>query len=253
MRLTFCIQMISATLISALLAFQPTPAFKTPTALMSFAASQSTDQMGEQTKSLPLAQVLEKFRPIPVFVICDAKGNPIFARKNTEKVIALFFNIEEANGLLPGIQKESGIAGAKVFVASFADFFGKAGYRYELFGSEFEKDFALSIIKKTKPDEKTFSGVPVFFLIEPNGNYLTIFENNSNQVPIFFSSLSAEMLRKEAGKISNSLNKLTIKATSFESIVELLLTKSRSQTSSFKFMAHPESMRNAADILKRKN
>ncbi len=246
--------MISSTLVSLLLASHL--GLSQPANLESlslFAPMVVAESENYTDATLSLAQILEKLRSIPVFVICDPKGNPIIAKQGTDKVMPLYFNIEEAEAILPGIQKTSGITAAKIFVASYADFYGKAGYKFELNGSEFEKEFALSLIKKVTPSETIFKGVPVFFLVEPNGNYLTIFENNSNQVPIFFSSISAENLRREAGKISNSLNKLTIKATSLQSVLEQFSSKPNQQMGSFKFMPHPDSLRNAAEILSRKN
>jgi len=201
---------------------------------------------------MSLAILLDRIRPIPVFVVADAKGNPIFATQQNLKVIPLFFNIEEARGFLPGLIKSSGVNNLKIFVASLADFYGKSGYKFEYIGAEFEKSFALTLIQKSSPKETEFKGVPVFFLVEPSGNYLTVSEQNTNRVPIFFSSVDAENLKKEAGKISNSMNKLTVKATSFESIVEILVTKPAKTTMSFKFLPHPESLRKAAEILQTK-
>jgi Tic22-like family len=180
------------------------------------------------------AQVLEKCKNIPVFVITDAIGNPLAAQSPEKKtVIGIFLNKKDGESFLEKMRADNSPIVAKLLVNSvqLSDMVSQMQKNPEtLFtfipNSTAVKD-AQSLYAAQGKKPESLRGIPLFIArAEKAGgspSYLMIRNGNVEQVPIFFTKKDADALIKQyqpqlPGK------KLRVDVATLENILALFRT-----------------------------
>ncbi len=191
--------------------------------------------------AIPQEQILQKFRPIPVFTIANSNGAPLVASPPSGQagpaIAGVFINRADAQAFLENLKtKNPELAkGVQVVPISLAEVYklnqdGKGkpdalGFAYV--PSQTQVSTAVDLLKKTGQEVKQFAGTPLF--VARGGKdkgYLTIQQGNNSVIPMFFKkedlqSLLDQFKQQQPAQAAT----IEVQVLALEGLMQVLQTK----------------------------
>lgn len=206
-----------------------------------------------QGAQAPLSEmeIAQKLAAIPVFIPVGEKNAPLIANQNGKQTLGVFFGREECEGFVAqATKRQQSLGKIAIFPTVLAALVGNKAVTMAYVPLESEKAKALEILRKEKPTTKDVPGVPLFFIISPDGNYLTITRNNQPVIPLLFSWQEAEDLRKRAVADIKPAPNFTIKVTTLEQTLTAMRSRPASDTRSLAFVPQRKALEDYDKLMK---
>lgn len=191
-------------------------------------------------------QIIQKFRPVPVFTITNDQGAPLVAAQNGTQggaVAGVFITQKDAQTFLDNLKTRNPDLAktVKVVPVSLAEVYqldqasqGKAAkerLNFAYVPSQQQVDLALTLLKQSGQKVEQFNGTPLF--VARGGaekGYLTIQQGNRAVIPMFFKKEELQSLldrfKQQQPKEAASLE---IQVLNLEGLMDLLKTKNDPQ------------------------
>ncbi|MBN9502884.1 MAG: hypothetical protein BGO01_20330 [Armatimonadetes bacterium 55-13] len=212
--------------------------------MISFLLACAIGMQKSQATAPPLSpgEIAEKLKPIPVFIPVGEDNAPVTAAQKGQQTIGVFFGKEECEKFVAGLKKQPGMDKVHVFAGSFGSLATPKGTTTALIPVEAEKIKALEILKQDKADAKEFPGVPLFFVVGKDGNFLTVTQKDSTLIPLMFSWQEAEDMRKRAMGNVRDGSTFTVKVTALEQIIKAMQVQPAANTRNLVFVPNRKSI-----------
>ncbi len=195
--------------------------------------------LGQTGARLTEEQVMERLRPIPVFLALGDKGAPVTATRSGKATVGVFFRKAECEAFVAALKSKPGFSNVQTVPISLADLYANrtklAALAYQPIPQEKAK--ALSLAKADKPALKDFASVALFYVVTKKGVYVTITQNDQPRVPLFFSSEEAEAFLARAKGTPGAAD-IAMKVTTLESVLSLFLSGPAKDTAQILLVPH---------------
>lgn len=195
-------------------------------------------------------EIAQKLQAIPVFIPVGEKNAPIIANQNGKQTLGVFFGREECDGFVARAQKQQNLGKIAIYPTVLAALVGNKAVTMAYVPLETEKAKALELLRKEKPGTKDVPGVPLFFVISPDGNYLTITRNNQPVIPLMFSWQEAEDLRKRAVADIKPTPNFMLKVTTLEQTLSAMRSRPASDTRNLAFVPQRKALEDYDKLVK---
>jgi nickel transport protein len=200
-------------------------------------------QAGSTTAKLTEEQVLDRLRPIPVFLALGDGGAPVTATRDGKASIGVFFRKAECDAFVTALKSKPNFSAVSTVPISLADLFANrakmATLAYQSIPGERAK--ALALAKVDKPALKEFNSVALFYVATKKGAYVTISQGSEMRVPLFFSSEEAAAFQKRAIQASTAAD-AQLRVTTLESVMNLLQTGPAKETLQILLVPHRDAL-----------
>ena len=201
------------------------------------------------------AQVLEKLNSIPVFIIADATGNPLFGKNDTNSPQVLFFflNPDDATAHLNWIKNTNPelSQNARIIARSLTEAYqtikknqDRKDITFQITPSKSSLDSARELLPSQAKFANKLPNIPVFFATgNANGTngLLTLTIDGKQTVPYFFDLKDLQSLLNRAIQAqANVDNSTKIQVTSLYYVLDLMVDakngKPNPETERFEFV-----------------
>ncbi|MBD2152539.1 hypothetical protein H6F44_20805 [Pseudanabaena sp. FACHB-1277] len=201
------------------------------------------------------AQVLEKLNSIPVFIIADATGKPLFGKNDTNSPQVLFFflNPDDATAYLNWIKNTNPelSENARIIARSLTEAYqtikknqDRKDITFQITPSKSSLDSAREILPSQGKFANKLPNIPVFFATgNTNGTngLLTLTIDGKQTVPYFFDLKDLQSLLNKAMQAQpNVSNSTKIQVTSLYYVLDLMVDakngKPNPETERFEFV-----------------
>lgn len=195
-----------------------------------------------QSGPLSEAQVLAKLRPVPIFIPGNERGDPLTTQIEGKTILTAFLGRMEGNLYLEPIRKRAGFERARLWPTSLGDLVRDLPNSLAMVPFERQKAKALAFAQRENKDLKEFAGVPLFYLEEAKGGYVTMVEGQVTVIPLYFDANQAEALLAQLQKTEANLKEAKVKVTSLDRVLGILRTAPSSQTRPIQFVPAREAL-----------
>jgi len=198
------------------------------------------------------AQVLEKLNSVPVFIIADATGKPLFGKNDTQ-VVYFFLNPDDATAYLNWIKNTNPEPSdnARIIARSLTEAYqtikknqDRKDITFQITPSKSSLDSAREILPSQGKFANKLPNIPVFFATgntnRTNG-LLTLTIDGKQTVPYFFDLKDLQSLLNKAMQAQpNVSNSTKIQVTSLYYVLDLMVDakngKPNPETERFEFV-----------------
>jgi nickel transport protein len=195
--------------------------------------------------ALSNAQIDEKLRPVPVFVITDAQGAPLIAsvpkkgegQSGNDSVTGIFISQQDAQAFVEQLKTRNPqlAASVRVMPVSLGEIYqlsqankGKPEeVQFSYVPAPQQVQSAKTVLQQTGQQVNEFNGVPLFLARGgPENGYLTIQRNQQEVIPLFFNKEELqELVERFKQQQPNVTATIKIEVVTLESVLEALRTE----------------------------
>ncbi len=186
-------------------------------------------QVGAQNP-LSEAQILEKFASVPTFVVGNPSGSPISIERSSKKMIPVFFDPTDGNLFLGSIRRQKGMDATRLFGLPLADLLKTPAAPFVWIGPEGQSKAVLEALKPSDPALTELTGVPLLYVSDTKGGYVTLVQGAESSIPFFFDLGEAQAFMTRTARERPALGKLILKGTYLDRMLRLMRTAPSSQT-----------------------
>lgn len=182
------------------------------------------------TQPLAEAQILEKFQAVPTFVVGTTEGKPISLKRGGKPLIPAFFDLADSQTFLKSISRQKGMEQSKVLAFSAAEILSTPAAPFVWIAPERQSRAVLEALKPSDPKLTALDGVPLLYVTDSKGGYVTWVQGSRTVIPFFLDLQEAKEFLATTQRERPALGTLILKGTYLERMLNLLRTAPSSQT-----------------------
>ncbi|MBE9182716.1 hypothetical protein IQ268_29705 [Oculatella sp. LEGE 06141] len=193
-----------------------------------------------QVQALTDEQVMERLRPVPVFALAGADGQPLVASpaegQQGPSIANVFISQQDAQTFLSNLREQNPevAGGVQVVPVSLAEVYQLAnannrqdGLAFAFIPMQQQVEAARTVLQQDGANPTEFEGVPIFTAQSSTeeGVYLTITRGEEQVIPIFLEREGLQAMLDRLSQVEPELaSSLVVEVDNLEGLIEELKT-----------------------------